>query len=186
MVILLQVVTVDEETESEPKTSVEDCDTLSLNSDNRSSSFSECENEEGSNNAETREDEVDKKCDANDHARKSEDSCNAEGKEVDEKGDEENDVVGSISKSEKEEETEVVEMEVKKETECDKQGHGGESVAYNEVESEETGEESERPQVKMKVLKMRGMTLMITMKRLVMVETPVMIVLMRTLMITVK
>ena len=114
MVILLQVVTVDEETESEPKTSVEDCDTLSLNSDNRSSSFSECENEEGSNNAETREDEVDKKCDANDHARKSEDSCNAEGKEVDEKGDEENDVVGSISKSEKEKETEVVEMEVKK------------------------------------------------------------------------
>ncbi|CAI8021139.1 hypothetical protein GBAR_LOCUS12570 [Geodia barretti] len=161
------VVTVDEETESEPKTSVEDCDTLSLNSDNRSSSFSECENEEGSNNAETREDEEDKMCDANDHARKSEDCCNAEGEEVDEKGDGENDVVGSISKSEKEEETEVVEMKRKKGTECDKEGHGGESVACNEVEREETGEESERPQMNMKVLKMRGRTLMITMKRLI-------------------
>ena len=66
--------TLEAETASEPKTSVEDCDTLSLNSDNRSSSFSGCENEEASNNAETREDKEDKKCDADDHARESEDS----------------------------------------------------------------------------------------------------------------
>ncbi|CAI8046105.1 hypothetical protein GBAR_LOCUS25484 [Geodia barretti] len=109
------VVTVDEETESETKTSVEDCDTLPLNSDNRSSSFSECDNEEASNNAETREDEEDKKCDFK----------------------------RSRKKDEKEDETEVVEMEEEKGTECDKQGHGRETVDYNEVESEETGKESE-------------------------------------------
>ena len=155
---------MDEETASEPKTSVEDCDTLPLNSDNRSSSFSECENEEASNNAETREDKEDKKCDANDQASESEDCCNAEGKEVDEKGDEDNDVVGSISKSEKEEETEVVEMEEGKDEQSPtKRAMVGKVFPTMRSRVKKLVRKVKRPQVKMKVLKVRGRTLMITM-----------------------